>query len=349
MGFSQVCVGMIMQCVSSVSFSVLINEDSLVFCKADIRENRRVQALIGKYEDVSGSWDVAKLRALFNPSVVEDILKITLCAGSSADKRVGGHERNGLFSVRNCYKFILDQQGSPDAESSNASAQRVVWRNIWKMPVPNKIKIFAWRACKDVLPSKANLLLKHVPNDGLCNFSNEDLEGSYHALVNCKQLQKAWQAFLPAIGVDLSLNVFEVVLSPYQVAEHAVSLLKSYKVSHKQSRMQVKKFYRWKAPQPKMLKLNVDGAIFSELGRIGTGAILRDNLGRVLLAASTAERAVEDPEQIELLALLRGLQFCAGMGINKIEVESDCLLVIEALQQDSMSNSTFGDLYSEIK
>ncbi|KAJ0045278.1 hypothetical protein Pint_05294 [Pistacia integerrima] len=65
-------------------------------------------------------WDFGKLRALFNPRVVEDIQKIVLCDGNGADRRIWGHERNGVFSVRSCYKFIMAQQTSQVVESSSS-------------------------------------------------------------------------------------------------------------------------------------------------------------------------------------------------------------------------------------
>lgn len=56
-------------------------------------------------------WDIQKLRSLFNPNVVSDILKVPLCYENVEDRRVWGHERNGIFSVRSCYRLIHLQSG----------------------------------------------------------------------------------------------------------------------------------------------------------------------------------------------------------------------------------------------
>ncbi|KAJ0018154.1 hypothetical protein Pint_10775 [Pistacia integerrima] len=74
----------------------------------------------------SRPWDFGKLRALFNQRVVEDIQKIVLCDGNGANRRIWGHDRNGVFSVRSCYKFIVAQQTSQVAESSSSCVQSVV-------------------------------------------------------------------------------------------------------------------------------------------------------------------------------------------------------------------------------
>ncbi|KAJ0088746.1 hypothetical protein Patl1_32118 [Pistacia atlantica] len=329
-----------------------------------------------------GYVDFGKLRALFNPRVVEDIQKIVLCDGNGAGRLIWGHERNRVFSVRSCYKFIMAQQTSHVAESSSSRVQSVVWK--WKMSVPNKIKIFAWRACKDGLPTKEKFLGKHVPTDVRCNLCHAEPEGLYHALVQCVDVQKLWADYLPVLEREKFLNVFELafhfctakqfetlstffvlawgiwyrrnkfiheqaLISIHQVDDHVVPLLKCYKRAKRQSRQEVRDVYKWKPPDHDVLKLNVDGAVFEDMGKASIGAILRDSSCRVLMAARALEEAIAEPEHVELLAIVHGLQFCASMGIVKIQVESDCFLAIDALLQDNMDISKFGGLYYEIK
>lgn len=52
------------------------------------------------------------------------------------------------------------------------------------------------------------------------------------------------------------------------------------------------------------MKLNVDGAMFFDHHKARIGAILRDNKGEIVMAASKVENEVNDPESIELLANL---------------------------------------------
>lgn len=75
----------------------------------EISEGTRLDCVSSLFSKASRSWNMEKLRTLFNPSIVMDILKTTLGAGNSVDKRVWGFERSSLFSVRSYYQFILDQ------------------------------------------------------------------------------------------------------------------------------------------------------------------------------------------------------------------------------------------------
>lgn len=58
------------------------------------------------------------------------------------------------------------------------------------------------------------------------------------------------------------------------------------------------------------------------------GVILRDCIGTVLLEASMEEPEVGDPVEIELVAMLRGLQLCLPMGIEEIILASESLLIV---------------------
>lgn len=41
------------------------------------------------------------------------------------------------------------------------------------MKVPHKIHLFAWRACKEDLPSLQNLIKRKVPLDNVCAFCHD--------------------------------------------------------------------------------------------------------------------------------------------------------------------------------
>lgn len=96
--------------------------------------------------------------------------------------------------------------------------------------------------------------------------------------------------------------------------------------------------YRWFPPPTCSYKLNVDGAIFYNQKKAGVGIILRDSSGNVVLVANKKEEEVPDPSTIEILAMFRGLQICANIGIQNLILENDCLLMISEIQTSSDSS-----------
>ncbi|KAF5444777.1 hypothetical protein F2P56_033882 [Juglans regia] len=97
------------------------------------------------------------------------------------------------------------------------------------------------------------------------------------------------------------------------------------------------------------MKLNVDGAVFQDQHRAGVGIILRDANGEVLLTASKKEKEVNDPAEVELLAMLRGLQLCPPLGIEELIMESDSLLMVTQVQAVEEYWSLLGNIVKEIK
>jgi len=66
----------------------------------------------------------------------------------------------GIFSIRSAYalgKKIMDHQNNNDASSSGAVESGFDWRKIWRLDVPNKVKLFVWRMAHNSLQVKLNI------------------------------------------------------------------------------------------------------------------------------------------------------------------------------------------------
>ncbi|XP_021747921.1 uncharacterized protein LOC110713786 [Chenopodium quinoa] len=108
----------------------------------------------------------------------------------------------------------------------------------------------------------------------------------------------------------------------------------------------------WKPPSAGRLKLNVDGGVREGLGS-SVGVVLRDANGVVVLAASWMFEDRWEPSIVEAKAILLGVQAAADFGARNIEVESDCLGVLNAIKAqvrgDSSLHLIFDDIYHEIR
>ncbi|KAF5454868.1 hypothetical protein F2P56_024501 [Juglans regia] len=138
-------------------------------------------------------------------------------------------------------------------------------------------------------------------------------------------------------------------LSPTQSLEHAWSLLSAHQNVTRVERSAEKHTVSWCKPPLRVLKLNVDGAIFPDQHRVGVGIILRDNASTVLMAVSMRESEVNDLAKIELVAMLKGLQLCLTMDIKDLILESDSLLTVNQLNEDTNSWSFLGNIIKETK
>lgn len=78
------------------------------------------------------------------------------------------------------------------------------------------------------------------------------------------------------------------------------------------------------------------------------GIVLRDGKGIFWFGASIGIHEVNEQKEIELLVIFRGLQLCGSMGISRIQVKSDCPLMINLCKKEGLCNSRFGILVSGI-
>lgn len=76
------------------------------------------------------------------------------------DKQVWAFDPKDLFSMKSACWGAVELSRSECSDSySDVSHERRFWKLLWSLPVPHKLRHFAWRACRDVLPTKSNLML----------------------------------------------------------------------------------------------------------------------------------------------------------------------------------------------
>ena len=77
-------------------------------------------------------------------------------------------------------------------ESSSSVGHSMVWGKLWKLHIPNKVRIFAWRSCHDILPTRVKLARRFITKDDTCLLCNKDSESALHALWDCSVAQDVW-------------------------------------------------------------------------------------------------------------------------------------------------------------
>ena len=110
-----------------------------------------------------GEWNLEALRSTLMPFDVESILSIALSPTLPEDRFIWALTSSGKFSVKSAYKVALQERSEQlSEESSNTTCMKEFWKFIWRLRVPNKIQNFTWQACRNILPTKANLYRHQV-------------------------------------------------------------------------------------------------------------------------------------------------------------------------------------------
>ncbi|XP_074321457.1 uncharacterized protein LOC141657967 [Silene latifolia] len=103
----------------------------------------------------------------------------------------------------------------------------------------------------------------------------------------------------------------------------------------------------WRPAQEGFVKINVDAGVKEGEG-VSTGVVCRDTHGHVIWGVSIGRDQCWEVPFAEATAIMDGLEEAAVRGIRKVEVESDCLSVIEAIRGKQLGRSMFHQLLNDI-
>lgn len=84
-----------------------------------------------------------------------------------------------------------------------------VGKKLWNLPVPQKMKYFLWRMCKNNIPVRNLLRGRGVQTTIICPMCNSDVEHVRHIFVECQHASNYWDC----LGRDFDTIEIETVSS----------------------------------------------------------------------------------------------------------------------------------------
>lgn len=136
-----------------------------------------------------------------------EILRIPLPKRPRTDEIIWHFDKKGLYSVKSGYQLALKIK-YPDKPSCS-SKEFNIWNPLWTLQLPEKIKIFTWRATQNLLPTAENLWIRKIVPEPNCQICKQGMKSISHALFHCKTAKKIWihapfeTCFLDAANQDM--------------------------------------------------------------------------------------------------------------------------------------------------
>ena len=254
------------------------------------------------------------------------ILSIPLSARLPPDRLIWSHTPTGVFTTRSAYKMLANSALANNASSSNPNPQKQFWRGLWNLQVPNKVKVFAWRACNRALPTMDTLIRRHVVDENLCPVCKMVAEDPLHMVLHYTEVESVWREhgwFSQAISsppsdfTDLLSRFLQVtednraelficmawslwqrrnklrIVLPYhplnQVGPQATKFLQDYLDSQDTQTPSNSTTSSTQSGTPlntNSFKANFDGAVFNSSNSTDVGVIIRDSNGEVIATMS---------------------------------------------------------------
>ena len=258
-----------------------------------------------------------------------------------------------------------------------------LWKTIWSLKCPCKLRNFAWRASKNILPTKTRLRDRHVQVDVECDMCKAT-ETPGHVFWGCGLAMEVWTilgvkppntTWEPKDFCDL-LWLFEERL---QNADLEVLIAAAWGIwnnrndvrhggSSKTATVIVTNAYRymkefrqvtavkvprresmqerWKPPPHGWYKINIDGATFKDEGHSGLGIIVRNDRGEIMGALSKRIRFPLGALEAEAKAAECGVIFAWELGLREVIIEGDSQVVIHALSTEQPAPLSIQQLIS---
>jgi hypothetical protein len=134
-------------------------------------------------------WDEQLICDLLNPLDASRVLQIPI-NNQGFDDFISWHFTNhGRYMVRQ-WKHQLGPRVA-QLSAPGESGLNPVWKLLWKLKNPNKVKIFIWRALHGIVPLKSIIVNRHIGSSGECSVFQLGPEESFvcfssiHRRLNC--------------------------------------------------------------------------------------------------------------------------------------------------------------------
>nr|XP_051200174.1 uncharacterized protein LOC127313744 [Lolium perenne] len=176
-----------------------------------VQQDQKVSSLI---DDNNASWKEDKVREMFQEEIAEKILKIPISSEGCKDFASWPHSKNGTYTVKSGYNlartqlFWLERSLTGRGSSSNQEIIEKVWKKLWKIQCPEKMKIVLWRIAQNCLPTGDQLQTRSIPTRYDCVFCNRS-ENVAHCFLLCHYVKEIWAEL--KIYFDFSLNLSNFV------------------------------------------------------------------------------------------------------------------------------------------
>ncbi|KAF5481399.1 hypothetical protein F2P56_002053 [Juglans regia] len=285
-------------------------------------------------DEATCRWKTNLVGAVFNSEEAQLICNIPLNMRNISDRLIWARNTKGIFTIKSSYflDYVLTKQSR--GESSNAEATDVVWRKMWKLHVPGKIKQFLWKALNDILPTRQMLRKKHIVDEDWCPMCKRVEESVIHVLWNCPASMDG-----PSTLLRSALSDIEVFHDLYQCSIPIADRLP-----------QQVSVIRWNPPTEPFCKLNFDGAYDAEGSLMGLGIVVRNFRGEVEIVVSAPRSYyVCSAFTVECYALMSGIQLCLEMNMHQVLFEHDAKQVIDGVKGCNSDLSWEGQLIDDIQ
>ena len=93
-----------------------------------------------------------------------------------------------------------------EGESYSGDSRSPLWKKLWPLNIPPKVRIFAWKMCMNALPTFVNLQRRDVNLYDIFLTCGKEPESNFHVLVKCEVARRVWSCWVDSLVNLLNVN-----------------------------------------------------------------------------------------------------------------------------------------------
>ncbi|XP_072977002.1 uncharacterized protein [Typha angustifolia] len=140
-------------------------------------------------------WTTARLVREAGSDLAYEISTFPMGASTSEDRWIWWPHPRGTPSVKAIYHSLLPQ----------SDHLWEGWRNLWRLPVAPRIRVFCWKLLWGRLPMRAYLQYIHVGSEELCAMCGLFRETIEHLMFTCRYSRGVWEILRTREGVETAM------------------------------------------------------------------------------------------------------------------------------------------------
>lgn len=146
------------------------------------------EALVSHFIDpIKKSWDQEKLKLCIPAHQLQKVCKVPISLTNARDKLIWKATRFGKYTVKSGY--VVQNAVRPIANLSRPSCSYTpasfMWKKLWSIPTLPKVRIFMWKALRNWIACRANLVKRKCSSNLLCPMCESAEETIEHLLFHC--------------------------------------------------------------------------------------------------------------------------------------------------------------------
>ncbi|CAL1410909.1 unnamed protein product [Linum trigynum] len=285
------------------------------------------------------TWRYDLLQTHFNMEDQKQIEKILIPQQPCKDEKIWTKETTGIYSVRSAYKLWKNRHEEEFGELYTP----VNWKRFWKLKIPPKVRLFAWRWIRDILPTRARIVERTQRGHVGCPFCDLP-ESQYHIFRDCAWVRRVsrdtpmhrlfergetltceeWYCNLQETETDEQLGKFLVALwfiwdqrnsqmwnkrklEEREIIPRAIGWLEEYlDMQEVESEAHRQRDGKWRPAQSTEFTISVDAGCLTGQGT-GLGAVIRKRDGDFVAAAVKRTRRQWEAMEAEAMAVKFGM------------------------------------------